>query len=265
MGVQEGNAATLTGTDAATTGLTQRLLWAEAMDADAPGYDAWAAAQHTPIPSLQGHGDAIPDRTDDYTAAYRNGRLPAGYAFLEAMYPDGVRREVWEERHATLTGHGPGPLDTHATLLRLRVAALLPIIDPDREHRLEVTADDWHTAGLITAHSQKVRAHAITTQRDATRSQETDRETLRRQARRGAADTDTDMADAAAAKILAGLRRYGPQTGRQLRGSRVGAKWKPYVRDALRALSDAGSITATEDTGSPLTTTWALADDGEER
>lgn len=52
----------------------------------------------------------------------------------------------------------PDPLDSHANLVRLKVAALLAFLD---DSRLEVTDDDWALAGMVMRMSNTVRAVAI--------------------------------------------------------------------------------------------------------
>jgi hypothetical protein len=57
----------------------------------------------------------------------------------------------------------PDPLDTHSDLVRMKVAALLGVIDG----RLEVSGEDWWLAGLVMKTSAAVRGWVIETARRA--------------------------------------------------------------------------------------------------
>lgn len=66
-----------------------------------------------------------------------------------------VRAEIREERLAVMRGAVErAPLDAHGTLSRLKVAALLGLLD----QRCDVTEDDWHLAGIVATTSRRVRA-----------------------------------------------------------------------------------------------------------
>jgi hypothetical protein len=68
---------------------------------------------------------------------------------------DGIRRRGLMATRGTIEGD---PLDTHADLGRMKVAALLAILDGGRLH---VDAEDWDLAGMIMRTSRAVRTWAI--------------------------------------------------------------------------------------------------------
>jgi len=68
---------------------------------------------------------------------------------------DGIRRRGLMATRGTLQGD---PLDSHADLGRMKIAALLAILDGCR---LDVGIDDWELAGMIMRTSRSVRTWAI--------------------------------------------------------------------------------------------------------
>jgi hypothetical protein len=123
-----------------TAGTAQRLLWLSATDPDIPDHPpAWPGYIDLTTPDPHRYGIACTMKVDDTiateirTAALARAR---GQVVLD-------------------------PLDAHADLLRLKVAALLGIIDA----RTDVNPDDWQLAGLVMRTSRavrnQVRTHAI--------------------------------------------------------------------------------------------------------
>ena len=77
-----------------------------------------------------------------------------------------IAAEIRARRHARVRGElvNDDPLDSHADLVRLKVAALLAILD----ERLDVSVDDWALAGTMMATSKAVRRSvAMSAQLDA--------------------------------------------------------------------------------------------------
>lgn len=71
---------------------------------------------------------------------------------------DAVAEQIIERDTAISRGQFvPDPLDSHAYLVREKIAALLAIID----NRLDITEDDWHLASMVQTASNVVRATAI--------------------------------------------------------------------------------------------------------
>jgi hypothetical protein len=73
------------------------------------------------------------------------------------------------------------PLDAHRDLSRLKVAGLLAILDD----RTDITADDWHLAGLVLDTSDQVRSTVAAAA--AARAADTEQATIARHLRREAA------------------------------------------------------------------------------
>lgn len=173
--------------DHATDGTPQRFAWARAIDPhipppgqrpDWPGRLPW----EPPIDDTVDHGWS--DRLEDAREAfkqYRADRNPLnrlrvdnGRRYLE-MAPE-IVNEIQLADHARATGRANvDALDSHEGLLRLKVAALLAILDG----RFEVTVEDWELARQIKKASDQVRAQAIGTVRaDKVGREEATRERL---------------------------------------------------------------------------------------
>lgn len=126
-------------------GLVQRLTWYACHDLD----------------PLRGHADyrieplhwqqpTIPDRRE---RAGEDGTL-----YLDV--PLEVREAIRQEGADSLQPwHDADPLDGHANLVRLRVAAALALLDG----RLDPTTGDWELAGMVTDVSRRIRTAVIET------------------------------------------------------------------------------------------------------
>jgi hypothetical protein len=74
------------------------------------------------------------------------------------FHPD-IVHDIYQRAKAITKGeHTPDPLDSHADLVRMKISALLAILDK----RPEVNPDDWELAGQILTTSNHVRQHVIT-------------------------------------------------------------------------------------------------------
>jgi hypothetical protein len=133
LGVQPGRAAPLL--DDSDGGTPQRFLWLPTADPEVPDLPV-----ATPTRGLKWEpkdlGIAIADR---------RGRR-------EISIPDSVRSDVRNGRILALRGQGD-PLDGHARLARMKVAAALTILTK----RAAMTEDDWRLAGVVMAKSDATR------------------------------------------------------------------------------------------------------------
>jgi hypothetical protein len=129
----------------AEAGTPQRFAWASATDPEIPepgSEPAWPGPLRWQPPPMRagqlwGPGEAT-----------RGVRLLTVDPAIEA--------ELKVAGYARATGRvRTDPLDAHAGLLRLRIAALLALLDD----RFNVTTDDWRLAGVVLDTSNRVRAH----------------------------------------------------------------------------------------------------------
>jgi hypothetical protein len=133
-------------------GTPQRFVWAYAVDRTVPDVPPeWPRAVELPkIP-----GKVLEDHAIQVGGWLRH-RLGVDEVIVAELQADAlakVRGEVSID-----------PLDSHAPLHRLKIAALLAIIDG----RLDVNLDDWSLANIVWATSCRVRSHVLT----ATRAEE---------------------------------------------------------------------------------------------
>jgi hypothetical protein len=162
-------------------GTPQRFLWAPTIDPDAPEPDEvidW------------------PGRLDWEPLGTPTGPLPT---------PDGwplglasrIERDVRSARQRQVRGDNVDPLDTHLPLARLKVAALLAVL----EGRADVNVDDWELAGVYADTSTAVREAMAATIRDTERHN--DAAMNARRARTAEVVTDVQLATKAAHDALA--------------------------------------------------------------
>lgn len=126
----------------ADAGTPQRFIWVSATDPGAPdeagewpGPLAW-----TPPTSWELERYAL---TSGGWIRHRLEVAPA------------IRSEIRGERLAVMRGEiERAPLDAHSTLARLKVAAVLALLD----QRCDVTEEDWRLSGIVAATSRRVRA-----------------------------------------------------------------------------------------------------------
>lgn len=125
----------------ATGGTPQRFMWATATDPNVP----------TDPPDWPGEL-VIPEPSRDEEEAARRRSRTGGQWF--GVHPE-IEREIRAEDLARVRGLAvmTEPLDAHATLTRLKIAALLATL----EGRLTITPDDWRLAGQVWATSCAVR------------------------------------------------------------------------------------------------------------
>ncbi len=132
LSLQPEHAVTLLG-DAAG-GTPQRFVWVSATDPSVPDVaPRWPGELPLSLPAMG----------DDF----------AGFTVADAIAAEVVAEDRERVRGSTLAD----PLDGHATLLRLKVAALLAVLDG----RTDVDVDDWRLAGQVGAVSRAVRQSIV--------------------------------------------------------------------------------------------------------
>jgi hypothetical protein len=120
--------------DDAPGGTPQRFVFATATDPSVPDEaPEWPGELHIDIPPIISTGTVV--EFDDEVAT-------------------GIRTRA---RMAVRGQYEPDPLDSHADLVRMKVAALLAILDG----RLYVSVEDWSLAGQVQRTSNVVRATII--------------------------------------------------------------------------------------------------------
>jgi len=272
-GVQPGNAGILFNQE--TTGLPQRFLWASAIDPYGISPDDVTAlnAGDGRIEPLIADASDMPDSgLEALTALYRYGSIgdmPHGegqreaYPLKPVTFPPAVWRETRRLRAETNRNGAPEDCSGHTNLTRLKVAMLLPWLDPGRGDRMTVTMDDWQTAGMIVRHSTMVcrqcreqwEAEAVD---DAARKAH-----VKRAGERKAIETESELKGATAEKVLAFLgersRRGGRFDGNTIKRG-IGYKYRGYVAGALADLENAKTIECVEQRSSITASIWRLAD-----
>ncbi|PHV64632.1 hypothetical protein [Williamsia muralis] len=122
-----------------TVGLPQRFLWLPATDVSMP-------TVKPPDPGALNVADLDP-LTDRPGALLTQVVVPV---------PDAVAAAVDAEQLRRARGGLVDPLDSHAQLVRLKVAVGLDLLDPDVD-RPAVTAEGWRLAGLVMDESNRTR------------------------------------------------------------------------------------------------------------
>jgi hypothetical protein len=211
-------------------GLAQRFLWFAAIDPDTadadevlddPGRLPWSSP---PMPAVTIEGRTCLD------------------------VDPGVVYEVRQDHADRQSGRViSAALDAHRNLNRLKVAALLGILDG----RLDVSAEDWALAGMVMDTSDSVRASILQSAATARRHES---EMRARTAGRQAVVVEDALSDARAAaveRVALGLIRRAardgvPVTKRDLRHA-VAGKDRQYFEDALDLALEAGWLVLRDD------------------
>lgn len=271
VGVQPGNAGILFNQE--TTGLPQRFLWAAAIDPYGISPDDVTAlnAGDVPIDPLIADASDMPDSgLEALTALYRYGSIgdmPHGegqreaYKLKPVKFPPAVWLETRRLRAETNRNGAPEDGSGHTNLTRLKVAMLLPWLDPDRGDRMTVTVDDWQTAGMIVRHSTMVcrqcreqwEAEAVN---DAARKAR-----VKRAGERKAIETESELKAQAYEKTLDYIRKHArpgmPVQGRTVKQN-LARKLRDYTTDALLALDKDKAIEYAERRDTPTASWWNL-------
>lgn len=134
INIQTANAHLMLGDQMIAVGFPQRVVWASAEDATMP----------RELPEWPGQLIWTPP--------------PVVHGGSEVGVADEIVEELRDLRWRVATGRVViGPLDGHAGLVRLKVAALLALLDM----RLDVTFQDWELAEQILLSSNTTREHAL--------------------------------------------------------------------------------------------------------
>lgn len=224
VGIQPGRAGALL--DDTDGGTPQRFLWMPATDPAAPDE---LPVEPTPWRWM------MPKWPRVHTAS--------GLRVIEVC--DEAVEFIRANRRADLRGE-VGALDAHGVLGRLKVAALLAILDG----RTNVTPEDWHLAGLIDTKSKFTRDGVrATLTESAARS---NRARAEAEAERTIVTTEKVEKSTVARisrQILKHLRAHGDWvTGGDLR-RRLAGRDRQWFEAAIEAAEDAGQIESEHLTG----------------
>ncbi|NQE88667.1 hypothetical protein [Nocardia terpenica] len=194
-------------------GTTQRFVWMDVRDPQAP--------------------DIPPDQPEPITA-----RLPR-WQPDPLMIPEVASDAIRGHRLAQLRGENVDPLNGHALLCRLKVAAALMILDG----RSIVSDEDWALAGQVMRYSDHTRTaiHQALTEHTAQANRA-----------RGIASVQREEAgadyrrDRVCKTVLRVLGKHGPELSASDIRRRVKHTHRPYLEDAFADLTDTGAIHAIE-------------------
>jgi len=130
--------------DDVTAGTPQRFGW------------CWGIDPSIPDQAPEWPGELSWEPPDPARLAPLRSSAGAGFVTHELPVGDGVATEIRTRALARVRGEvDVDPHEAHGDLLRLKVAALLALLDA----RVEVTEDDWHLAEILTTTSSAVRRH----------------------------------------------------------------------------------------------------------
>ncbi|MDP0400386.1 bifunctional DNA primase/polymerase [Tsukamurella strandjordii] len=246
--------------DDADGGTPQRFLWFDTVDphrrrgarTTSPGplkLPRWPdGVLVTEADDRQADKTAGDDGETTYSFDALNLRLgsPADPDSLHVLdIPQCVVDVVDAEIDAKLDGKVPagGKLDSHGTLMRIKVAAVLMWLNGRTD---AITEEDWELASVVKSMSDRTRARAIGVLRD--RADEAN-------AARGRADGKREVAKAGEVdevrmqRALDGVRRHAQKAGRISRKAlrtRLRAELRDYLDDAVDRLVEAGVIACEE-------------------
>lgn len=132
------------------------------------------------------------------------------------------------------------PLDAHADLLRLKVAALLGLLDG----RVAVTEDDWVLAGMVTETSAEVRRHvqAILSAESRDREQATADRLARRQVAADSAVTESRVSQVAERIQVLVTRQHPHSASVKEVVSRMSHRQREVFAEALAVAVESGWI-----------------------
>ncbi|MFI0772343.1 hypothetical protein ACH4TQ_46870 [Streptomyces sp. NPDC021218] len=204
-------------------GTPQRFLWVQVVDPSIPD-------QQPPWPGeLHAWRDAI--------------TVPAGdeaSSFVLVTFDDVIKDELRAADLAKVRGQLPAgemnPLDSHAPLMRVKIASLLAVL-AGRRH---VNTEDWRLAGLLWAASSATRDAVLEYSEGLRRLEQEKRTTARieeevrvEHAKQRADEARADRAvERLATRIALLAREMGPQTRRAVR-DRTAGRDKKHLADAF--------------------------------
>lgn len=149
------------------SGLPQRFLWAHIID------PFTTTTRHEPTKPVYDIASEIEadKRSQDYPLGILQKVYDSGlgdvwadaYRLHAVEYPENTGEYLeaftWNTSHGYDNGNA---LFSQRPLLQMKVAALLPWLDPSRENRFLVTEQDWRVASIIMNHSQWAIEYAQT-------------------------------------------------------------------------------------------------------
>lgn len=218
MGVQPERSGTLL--DESAGGFPQRFVWFTASDPDAP------AQPPAPLEPHEWTPPQVPARED-------------GKRVLKVCAT--AATTITTAAVARLRGEGDA-LDGHALLARLKIAALLALLDG----KTGVNEEDWRLSGLVMEESDRVRQSCVDALRDATQARSRASAVLRGEAE---VETDVRAADVAIAKVKERIiKTIGTDSvakGRIQAG--LSRRLREYLDAALYDLEDDGQVIIREE------------------
>jgi Bifunctional DNA primase/polymerase, N-terminal len=176
---------------------------------------------------------AAPDDLPDWPGPLKWRRPPAGDPEVRKLIDvdPAVAAEIVAARRRVLRGHEErDELDEHRGLHRLRVAALLSLLE---NPTLTVSADDWRLAGVIMDTSDAVRASVLAEVRRAGRELEaaTSERLARRQVHAAEATHEWEVVEAARA-VWRKIPSHDPTTVRDV-GKKLSKNQRDHFGEAL--------------------------------
>lgn len=205
-------------------GTPQRFIWLPAIDRDAPDVEP-----AEPMPMSWKCPYELSDVQD-------NGGVRLLHVLRRLDVCEEARRTTVEIRRNRNRGHGD-PLDGHANLTRLKLAAALGLLNGHQG----VTDEDWRLAELVMAKSNETRNHVIAKMGEKAHTENEIRG--RADGHREAAKTaviDREMIRKVAEKVLKKLTNdWKPRN--ELRG-KLNSTDRKYFEDVIEHLLIAGQV-----------------------
>lgn len=205
--------------DESAGGFPQRFVWFTASDPDAPAQ---------PPASLEPY-----EWTPPQVPAREDGKRVLKVCATAAT-------TITTAAVARLRGEGDA-LDGHALLARLKIAALLALLDG----KTGVNEEDWRLSGLVMEESDRVRQTCVDALKSAARASN-----IARAVARGEAEVETEMraADVAIAKTKERVLLHvsDKPIGASAMRKRLSPKHRDYFEAALDDLEDAGVVIVRE-------------------
>ncbi|NEC90451.1 hypothetical protein [Streptomyces sp. SID12501] len=204
-------------------GTPQRFLWVQVVD-----------------PSIPDEQPPWPGELFEWRAAIE-AEPGEGYAFELVTFDEAIREELRLADLAKVRGQTPAselnPLDSHAPLMRVKIASLLAIL-AGRRH---VDAEDWRLAQILWAASCATRDAVLAYSEGLRRLEQEKRTTARiteevrvEQAKESAQEARAEKAiERVAMRIAVRAREGEPLTRRVIRDRIAAGRDKKYVGDAI--------------------------------
>jgi hypothetical protein len=148
--------------------------------------------------------------------------------------------ELWRQARARVRGE-TDEIDGHSALVRLKVAALLAILDG----RLDVNSEDWHLAEMVSKTSEAVRTwtHNEISRAAATKQLASNQRAVQREIaiEDGKSNAKEEKVERVARYLVRHIERHGPTTIGKLRAA-VMSRERKLADEALVLALDLGSL-----------------------